>query len=70
MSRLYKTVKLLKREVNDVKVIYFVLLLYISIKLTPFGNNVNNIFLKGVFNLIKEGRDSWSKYSETSCAIK
>jgi len=26
---------------------------YISIKLTPFGNNVNNIFLKGVFDLIR-----------------
>ena len=36
------------------KVIYFFLLLYISIKLTPFGNNVNNIFLKGVFNLIRK----------------
>ena len=26
----------------------------ISIKLTPFGNNVNSIFLKGVFDLISE----------------
>ena len=26
----------------------------ISIKITPFGNNVNNIFLKGVFNLIRK----------------
>ena len=34
---------------------YF-LLLYIGIKLTPFGNNVNNITLnlKGVFNLIRK----------------
>ena len=41
---------------NDVKVVYFFLLLYISIKLTPFGNNVNNITLnlKGVFNLIRK----------------
>ena len=43
-----------KEEVNDVEVIYFFLLLYISIKLTPFGNNVNNIFLKGVLNLIRK----------------
>ena len=28
---------------NDIKVIYFFLLLYISIKITLFGNNVNNI---------------------------
>ena len=49
-----KSIKLLKKEVNNVKVIYFFLLLYISIKLTPFGNNVNNIFLKGVFNLIRK----------------
>ena len=34
--------------------IYFFLLLYISIKLAPFGNNVNNIFLKGVLNLIRK----------------
>jgi len=27
---------------------------YISIKITPFGNNVNNIFLKGVLNLIRK----------------
>ena len=26
----------------------------LSIKLTPFGNNVNNIFLKGVLNLIRK----------------
>ena len=39
---------------NNIKVIYFFLLLYISIKLTPFGNNVNNIFLKGVLNLIRK----------------
>ena len=26
----------------------------ISIKLTPFGNNINNIFLKGVLNLIRK----------------
>ena len=32
------------RSVRDLayKVIYFFLLLYISIKITPFGNNVNN----------------------------
>jgi len=65
-----KPVKLLKKEVNNIKVIYFFLLLYISIKLTPFGNNVNTYFLKGVFYFDKEGRDSWSKYSKTSCAIK
>ena len=46
--------KLLKKEVNDIKVIYFFLLLYISIKITSFGNNVNNIFLKGVFDLIRK----------------
>ena len=39
---------------NDIKVIYFFLLLYVSIKITLFGNNVNNIFLKGVFNLIRK----------------
>ena len=39
---------------NNIKVIYFFLLLYISIKLTPFGNNVNNIFQKGVFDLIRK----------------
>ena len=43
-----------KKEVKDLKVIYFFLLIYISIKLTPFGNNVNNIFLKGVFDLIRK----------------
>ena len=52
--KLYKIVKLLNIEVNEIKVIYFFLLLYISIKLTPFGNNVNNIFLKGVLNLIRK----------------
>ena len=54
MQDYIKPVKILKEEVNDIKVIYFFLLLYISIKLTPFGNNVNNIFLKGVFNLIRK----------------
>ena len=34
--------------------LYFFLLLYISIKITSFGNNVNNIFLKGVFDLIRK----------------
>ena len=29
-------------------------MLILSIKITPFGNNVNNIFLKGVFNLIRK----------------
>ena len=33
---------------------FFFLLIYKSIKLTPFGNNVNNIFLKGVFDLIRK----------------
>lgn len=41
--------KPLKKEVNDTKIIYFFLILYISIKNSSFGNNVNNIFLKEVF---------------------
>ena len=36
------------------RIIYFFLLLYTSIKITPFGNNVNNIFLKGVLFLIRK----------------
>ena len=39
---------------NNIKIIYFFLLLYTSIKITPFGNNVNNIFLKGVLFLIRK----------------
>ena len=39
---------------NYVKIVLFFLLVYISIKLTPFGNNVNSIFLKGVLNLIRK----------------
>ena len=42
------------KEGDDLEVIYFFLLLYISIKLTLFGKNVNNIFLKGVFDLIRK----------------
>ena len=65
-----KSVKLLKKEINNIKVICFFLLLYISIKLTPFKNNVNDIFLKRSFEFDKENRNSWSKYRKTSYAIK
>ena len=54
MQSYIKPVKLLKKEVNNINFIYFFLLLYISIKLAPFGNNVNNIFLKWVLNLIRK----------------
>ena len=39
---------------NNIRIIYFFLLLYTSIKITLFGNNVNNIFLKGVLFLIRK----------------
>ena len=39
---------------DKLQVVYFFLLTYISIKFTSFGNNVNKIFLKGVFNLIRK----------------
>ena len=43
-------------EINYIKILIYcsVLLLHISTKLTLFGNNVNNIFLKGVFYLIRK----------------
>ena len=43
-----------KKNNQVIKIIHFFLLLYISIKITSFGNNVNNIFLKGVLNLIRK----------------
>jgi len=54
----------------QIKVNALFLLLYISIKLTPFGNNVNNIKSEGGFSFDKKGRNKWGEYCEASYIIK
>ena len=43
-----------KEMIKFISSFFIIYILDISIKLTLFGNNVNNIFLKGVLNLIRK----------------